>query len=570
MYMNKLLLIILFLSMSLYTAHAQNAHYATWMKYIESHETSKFNNVIYDGSDIIVNGYWFLDGEFDGIELPYHVASNGLIMKMDTTGKVIWNTKITGDGYESFFDMVMDSENNIILAGWSTSNELVEVNGKPVFVPTKDWTTRGTILKISGQDGSLIWYKTFYSDVDYSGVNATKIATDDSSNIYVAGYYDNSFLMDDLSFVYDQKNYGTSPFIAKLDKNGKTIWGQTFSYQAEESSGWITPRTLLVNDDKLYFAFEYVMPLIVNGKPLDYNGFYNWIGLMEISCKKGIVNKVSSFGSESNQGVTRLTMDYAGNFIMSGYYDTQNPITFGDFTLSGKSGNNGYVVKMNSDFTPIWAKSIGNEVSSSIFDIEVDYQNNLILGGGYYSGNHTTFNTDTIAYANTKNNVGLFVMKLDPDGKYKSSLTMAPNNEYGMVSLTDASAILANEIIMVGAAVDSVQFLKDVNESFYSHHNSGFVLRLKLFDVTSPTSVQVNATKNIMVYPNPNKGQLTIDTNHEIDEIEIYTLTGKLVKNFTGPSVQNTIAFHDLPNGTYIIKVKTAETTYSNQIIINK
>lgn len=87
----------------------QNTH-ANWAKHIECSENSAFNNVICDGETVIANGYWFLNGEYDGITLPNSLSSNALIAKMDLKGNVLWHTTMTGEGYETFFDLALDNQ----------------------------------------------------------------------------------------------------------------------------------------------------------------------------------------------------------------------------------------------------------------------------------------------------------------------------------------------------------------------------------------------------------------------------------------------------------------------------
>jgi len=115
-----------------------------------------FNNILFNGESIIVNGYWFLSAKYDAISLPYNTGNNTPIAKKDLDGNIIWHTIIYGEGFETFFNMALDGDKNIIAVGWSSSNDTIRINGEVVYVSDMEWTSRGIVAKFSGVDGSLM------------------------------------------------------------------------------------------------------------------------------------------------------------------------------------------------------------------------------------------------------------------------------------------------------------------------------------------------------------------------------------------------------------------------------
>ena len=106
------------------TASAQSS-YAEWVQLVEStdSEFSNVNNVLSDGEHLYLNGSYNGNVMFLGQVLPYYVGSNAVIAKTDLDGNPIWQATLGGGGLDSFFDIALDSENNVIATGWSDSTD---------------------------------------------------------------------------------------------------------------------------------------------------------------------------------------------------------------------------------------------------------------------------------------------------------------------------------------------------------------------------------------------------------------------------------------------------------------
>ena len=72
----KTLLFSLLLVAGIFSKGFSQHTYADWSKHIVAQENTTFLNTLWDGEALIANGYWFLQAEYDGIELPYHIGSN--------------------------------------------------------------------------------------------------------------------------------------------------------------------------------------------------------------------------------------------------------------------------------------------------------------------------------------------------------------------------------------------------------------------------------------------------------------------------------------------------------------
>jgi len=78
----------------------------------------------------------------------------------------------------------------------------------------------------------------------------------------------------------------------------------------------------------------------------------------------------------------------------------------------------------------------------------------------------------------------------------------------------------------------------------------------------------VAGTKELTLSPNPAKNQFTLKGVSKIGSVEVYDLSGKLVKQYDTESLsKNTFDVSRLKTGNYIVKVKTATDTFSKNLI---
>lgn len=82
---------------------------------------------------------------------------------------------------------------------------------------------------------------------------------------------------------------------------------------------------------------------------------------------------------------------------------------------------------------------------------------------------------------------------------------------------------------------------------------------------TGKTNIHFSGTPAPILYPIPVIGQLNINTSEKVEKVEIYNLTGMLVKS-AGPNTK-TINMDDLGHGNYLIKIFTEQQIFKQTII---
>jgi len=540
-------------------------NYADWVKILESTgETNTFNNVVFDGQDYILNGFYTGIATFNGQNLPDGLGVDGIITKVNADGENIWTTTVNGSGINSFYDMAVDSENNIVVVGWTSTYDILYVNGNPVFTAGGEYTNRGMVMKLSGTDGSLIWFKAFAA-TEYQTLTCTRLAIDELDNIYVAGYYSCPFQVDAVEIPYN-KAYGDDIFFLKFDETGTAIWGQYFA--AEADGGYAMVRSIAVNSEAIYFSMEYSLPLIVNGVSLPHTGDYYWVAIAKASKETGVVQEINTFGSTGGQAIKQLKIDNDNNIVAVGFHSSGYEMMIGTITLEGKGQDDGFVCKMNSNLEVLWAKTMGGEYIDQAFNVQVDEANNILIGGGFDC--FTDFYYDGVAVLNsqTPNSLSAFYVIADENGDFMQATGLYGDNFDAILSYSSSYSFTNGDfkdIYCAGNFNGTVSFIEGEPLSVY--HNTGYFYKWSIPFVTISTE-ESDFNSLSGVFPNPVNDFLWINPAENNAKIEIYNLLGILV--YTDEIETTTqVSMEMLPSGNYLVKISSEKIAQTFKIIKN-
>jgi len=85
--------------------------------------------------------------------------------------------------------------------------------------------------------------------------------------------------------------------------------------------------------------------------------------------------------------------------------------------------------------------------------------------------------------------------------------------------------------------------------------------------LSTPTHTLSNS---LAIYPIPSNDNIIIETEYNVDEVDIITIDGRIYQKFIKPVFSNnTFTINGLAKGLYFIKINSAEETVARKIIIN-
>jgi len=540
-------------------------NYADWVKTFENAEAGNdFTNILFDGQDYILNGYYYYGADFNGITLPENGSANSIITKVDDNGEPIWTSTIEGSGMDIFYDMSLNSENDIILVGWTSTNSVLNFNGVSFFEGNGEYIDRSMVVKISGVDGSLIWSK-FFNGAQYEIVYSTNVAVDEQDNIYVGGYYNCPFQVDDISIPYNHQD-GNDLFMLKFDTDGNAIWGQYFAAESEE--GYAEISSVIVNDESVYFSFQYSIPLVINGVALPHTGMWYWLAVAKASKETGVVEAVNPFGSNGITAIQQIKFDNENNILAVGFFDNYSPLTIGTFTINGLGDDDGYFFKMDNNLEVLWAKQLGNQFLDGTYNVQVDESNNYFIGGMFYNGANLSYDGLDVLDANVTSSYSLFYLMTDEDGTFIQSTGLYGDEAEISMIIINSSSVVTNgnmkEVFCVGWFTNMVTFVQ--GEQLLGS-STGFLYKWSIPFVT--VSTEESDFNSLMgVFPNPVNDFLWIKPAGNNAKIEIYNLLGILV--YTDEIESTTqVSMEMLPSGNYLVKISSEKIAQTFNILKN-
>lgn len=188
---------------------------------------------------------------------------------------------------------------------------------------------------------------------------------------------------------------------------------------------------------------------------------------------------VKQFTGPWDDLATKVTLDNSGNIYLSvQFYDSLDCNAGPDTNfVRSYGGNNGAVIKLNSNAEYVWATPFGGALYSIALDLKVNATNEVFLCGRFQGAS----NFGNIYHYIASNNSNIFVAKLDANGGF----------------------LWANNMGAVGATLDQARALAiDVQNNVYT---TGFFKTTAEFDTVSFTSA---GAMDIFITKHDNFGNL--------------------------------------------------------------
>lgn len=382
--------------------------------------TGRFNDTLQFGSTI----------------LKAEGSSDIFVAKTSPQGKFLWAKSFGSDEFETSYDIKLDSNNNIYLAGYYItdinfgSTTLTSQGGPDVFVVKMD------------KDGNVEWAATGGGD---NSDQARSISLDANGNVYVTG----DFASRTASFSNETVSGSGSKdvFVGKLNSSGKWEWvkslGSTTSNDFGESivhsngslyvvghfAGKIIQGTTTLDAGSTLYTDILVAKFDTNGKidwlrqagnPQGYDYGYGVVadkqggiyltGRFQGSAEFGVtklrargdsnvfIGKINSsgqwdwvkqFGSNRADQGRRITVNSKGEILVVGHFQNLLYVNINEFILPSKGRDDCFVVKYNNQGSLMGISTGGGTFEDYCQAIAVGPQDQIIIGG--YTQSSTLF-----------------------------------------------------------------------------------------------------------------------------------------------------------------------------------
>lgn len=507
-----------------------------------SNSDAIFSSVVDNDGNIYIcgssNGYLY-DNKGDKISLFSSLypssTENGYIIKLDSNGRFIWKLTNNTVGYVST-KLYVDKDNNLVSV--CTLSESVNTSGESIStqlyfngIPSSKLNLKK--LSSSGSNCAIVKISTTGSVIWYTGVNIrytnaggiSDLGFDLNNNIYITGGYEHfvdfySVGNTSAQVLNGNGKYGNTMFLAKFNSEGLLQWklkSNVFDGNFNGTYG----ESMVVDDEGNCFV---IGSNICKTSSLS-QVFENTDGTTtQESVGAGFFSKINSNGiCEWIEGIKYTSYGWFTKLIKEG----------NNFHILGTLRNiNSGILPVSAEFTSADSKNYYLTIGAADSYI-ITYNSSGDLIKVMVSGENETYPTNVISFG------------FNDFFKDKNSFYLS-----GGISVSSSSFNIFGNLILPTNGNDST--ITRINESCgIIKYESSLVLN------------KFSEKTEIQVYPNPTKGNFSIDlkdTKSDV-EVEIVTLLGKNISSQKFKNVNQINATINGVEGLYFINVKLKDSS---------
>ncbi|MGB4292172.1 MAG: T9SS type A sorting domain-containing protein [Bacteroidales bacterium] len=304
-----------------------------------------------------------------------------------------WIEQVGGDSWDFSTGLACDSKNNIYMTGNFS---------RTLFIGQKEIKSHGN------QDGFIAKFKDDGTLLDIYNIggkgkdNITCINISDNDKVIIGGLLSDTVILGKKEL--PEKN--ARLFISSLDIKGNFNWVTTIHFEGE---------ALLFYTEVEKAGFIYAAG-IYNGKLKAENISISSKGGKDIFIARltpsGVVEKLETFGGNSDDQLQSITVDLSGNIIMSCTVGKPDEI-FGSNTgrIPTEAKVSSYMVKFDRNLQIKWAIPYFSNEYLNFCSVKSDNNGNIYATGSYSS---KLFLPDTVLI--TEGYTDGFIIKLFEDG----------------------------------------------------------------------------------------------------------------------------------------------------------
>lgn len=556
--------------------NAQNPSFQ-WVKGIEipagNFSSSSIEDVKVDlEGNVISTGYFrgnFVD--FDGDPSPietFYLSSasvqSGFVQKTAADGTFLWAYKIGNGGTVRSYSIDTDVAGNIYCSGYFFGTNDFD-SGDGVSELTSFGGADAFVLKLNA-DGAFAWVK----QLGGSEANvASSLALNESGNITLAGVFEGTVDFDPSLEVSELTSISYSDiFLATLDPNGDLLWVKQIGSQTENSGHEEELEHTVDGSGNIILTGWFYSTLDFDPGPLEFN-LTNTGGaalfILKLNSDGDFVWVKHATSSSLNITGEGIDVDAFGNIYATGTFSAT--VDFdpgpGETELNGNTGN-AFVLKLDSNGDFVWVREIDGLRDIRAGDIVVSAEGTSYSTGGFidtpdFDSSPAAFNLSS----GSTSSEDAYVLKLDSEGSFIWAGDMGSVGEdFGTAIALDESGNLftTGKYTDPGDSYPEMDF--DPGPEVVTINNSQqdefgfFILKLNQDEIPLHNHI-AEQNENLVVYPNPSAGQISISFNGEPGpvSVSVFDISGRLLQ-IQDLNDQSDIKI-ELPNpaGVYLIRL---------------
>lgn len=423
--------------------------------------TDSLGNAYVSGATTTLNSSYATSGAHQTMVNSTYINSttNGIIFKFDSNGNRLWGTYYGGTSGTHIKGIKIDSENNVIVTGHTSSETNISTLGS--FQPNMRGIVDAFLVKFNS-NGIRQW-GTYFGGENSDYANNLDI---ENNNIYIVGNtssktniaFNNSFQIQ-LSNSLNPFSSPSDGFIARFNESGNLIWSTYLGGDGTDNlNAIVVKKSYLVaggssgstNNMATSGVFQEQQP----------NPLYPGDGYV---CKFSLTGERiwgSYYGGTSPiENIESVEVDNEDNIYIGGQsYSNDNIVTAGTFESSNSAIFKGFLAKLNSQGQRIWGTYVGGVVIYSI----VFKNNSIYIGGGNSDYSLDPKLTNLCSYKPNRNRTHLgYIGKFSKQGAFSWGTYIGNDNSLKMT-------LDSNGAIFIAGLSSVNEDISDVNSYQYN------------------------------------------------------------------------------------------------------
>jgi hypothetical protein len=477
------------------------------------------------------------------------------MVKYDRDGQLVWAHNFIGG--DNATGQVMEVNYNRIIVVYAFTDSLIYDNG----------TQPTTLIRQEGRNIACIFMDLDGTPLNYfvmgGNVNFSKIITLPDQRILIAGTF-----QDTLSFgsgnptLISTGNY--DGYFALLNPDFSVVWVRQFGGPGDDYI-----EDVKINGNRIAFGAEYedVIQLVTINGPVTLSIAGEEDGAFGTLDVNGNFLNAFSIGGPESDAVAAIDIDDEGNLYAAGYF--QGSVNFAGANqaiqvYTSWGDNDGFIARYSPNGDLHWNRVYTNNNYGGIYTLTLERNNELYASGGFSLRADLNPGQDSMVVEEGFHTTA-FLTKLTFDGTWLWSNWFRSQDNVGIREVVVSTE--SNRIYIDGFFFNEMNCAVLPEENYiYTHGGSdAFFAAFEEEGVISSSHEMV--MNESVLFPNPTLGQITIQAEEEIKEVEILAADGGSIRVLKAGSNNITFNIDRLPAGIYYVKLLFADRQEIQKVI---
>ncbi|MEI8134489.1 MAG: T9SS type A sorting domain-containing protein [bacterium] len=488
----------------------------------------------------------------DGSISDSHGNLDVCIFEIAPSGDLLWEKCFGGSADDVPNSIIQTSDGGFVVAGWTTSLDGGIPYHIPVIVPFNDTLSNSWVFKISNS-GEIQWQVLTGG---YSGASSANAIIQTADGGYaVAGWTtsDDEGLFNNQAHDDLNQKFGNA-YLAKLTPDGKIQWQRCYGGHGPDGASSLVESG---GGDLVFIGGISNSDVNVGVHGFDSNGKGSSqdVWMVRVNSRGDTVKQQRCLGGRNSEIPTGLLKLPTKGFVFSAYtrsFDGDvSSHHLGDDPPSkpGFLNLDAWVVMVDSDFNIIWEKCFGGERNDNVKSITYTSDSGFLV-----IGDSRSRDGDVDSHIGNNDSSDLWVIKLDKVGRIQWHQSYGGLGDDFGLSICQASG---GDIIFCGTT-------NSVDGEVLGNHGKFDVWIARVSNPQSAPLLSTGNTYYLWPFPNPATVvvNLHLSQNQNVRKVEFLDLLG--IQYYPPYKISNdvlTIDTHDLPAGSFIVRVAYQNTT---------